>query len=563
MKTLVLGTIPDNFSPETHLPLGPWCFVNKEDIYPDWESLSFESDPFATSDELAEAARITSAYANSLIPVLTEQLNKESGTQYSEKFWRLLIMPWLLYLVQTTWERQCRLKQFLKKHQSQALTVELVKDSMDWKFSDTVDFLSRGVLNPDYNEGLYSRMLEKNLPSAWQGSYIEKSTGYNSPLNQRPTWKTWIKDAVSSRLRCRSVYGIGPINSILWSLFLSMKPTGHYLVVDQFHCKETSPELNWMLDFKKLLQSTLPACFKDIRNLGAKEEKKRARMGKVNLIGPVIYYHESNKLNLAYRVELGEKLISTQHGGNYGELKSAPLISEIEYKQSGFLSWGWEKHQDYVGNIYAAASPYLGDFRDRHHQTDDELILVSTLANLLCLRLDSTPQALQQLDYRKSKCDFLNSIKSSVLERTLYQPYSNEDGALKDRYYFERKFPGLKILEGGLYARLMKCKLLGLDHPVTTLNVALTANIPMVGFWDSKAWVMCRQATPYFEALRKAGVFFETGKAAAEQVNKIWDDVQGWWMQPEIQEARKAWCCQYARTSKLWWWEWMRVLWKL
>jgi len=109
----------------------------------------------------------------------------------------------------------------------------------------------------------------------------------------------------------------------------------------------------------------------------------------------------------------------------------------------------------------------------------------------------------------------------------------------------------------------MKCKLLALDHPVTTLSVALAANVPMVGFWDNKAWVMCRQAILYFEALQKAGVFFETGKAAAEQVNKVWDDVQGWWMQSEIQEARNAWCYQYARTSKLWWRDWMRVLWKL
>jgi putative transferase (TIGR04331 family) len=563
MKTLVLGTIPDDFSPDTHVPLGPWCFINKEEVYPEWESLSFQPDPFATAEELADAARITSEYSNSLIPAITQQLNRENGTKYSEKFWRLLVIPWLLYLVQTTWERQCRLKQFLQKHQGEAFRVDLVKDSIDWKFSDTVDFMYRGVLNPDYNAWLYSRMLERQLPSPWQVRYMEKSVRPSVRSNEMKPWRSWFKDSLMSRMRCIGVYGIGPANSIVWSLFLSAKPARGSLPPFQFGRTPTRCELNWILDFQKLLRSTVPLCFRDLENLGAKKKRIKEKTGKLSLIGPVIYYHEGQKLKLARRVEAGEKLVPTQHGGNYGELKSAPLISEVEYKHSGFFSWGWEKHEDYDGEVYPVASPYVSGLRDKHRQTNDELILVGTFANLFLLRFDSSPQALQQLEYRKSKCNFIESLKPAVFERTLYRPYPDERGAMRDRWYFEQKYPGVKILEEPLYTRIMRCKLLVLDHPLTTLNVALAANIPMVGFWDSKAWVMCRQAEPHFDAMQKAGVFFQTGKAAAEQVNKIWDDVRGWWARSEIQEARKVWCYQYARTSKLWWVEWLRVLWKM
>lgn len=50
---------------------------------------------------------------------------------------------------------------------------------------------------------------------------------------------------------------------------------------------------------------------------------------------------------------------------------------------------------------------------------------------------------------------------------------------------------------------------------------------------------------------------------AAEKVNQIWDDVEGWWKQPKVQKARKEWAWQYARTSKYWRWEWIKFLRKI
>ena len=56
---------------------------------------------------------------------------------------------------------------------------------------------------------------------------------------------------------------------------------------------------------------------------------------------------------------------------------------------------------------------------------------------------------------------------------------------------------------------------------------------------------------------------FNNGKEAAEKVNEICGDVEGWWRQSHIQKAREEWCWQYARTSKNWRWEWIKAIWKL
>ena len=40
-------------------------------------------------------------------------------------------------------------------------------------------------------------------------------------------------------------------------------------------------------------------------------------------------------------------------------------------------------------------------------------------------------------------------------------------------------------------------------------------------------------------------------------------DISRWWCTPEVQGARKLWADQFARTSRLWWWQWVVALSKL
>jgi putative transferase (TIGR04331 family) len=74
---------------------------------------------------------------------------------------------------------------------------------------------------------------------------------------------------------------------------------------------------------------------------------------------------------------------------------------------------------------------------------------------------------------------------------------------------------------------------------------------------------MTDEARPYFEALEQAGVILPDGKASALKVNQIWDHAEDWWNSRDIQEARTAWCHEYARTAASWWWPWIKTLWKI
>lgn len=568
MKRLILSTIPDDFDPDRDIPLGPWCFLGMEEIYPEWEKLPFQPEPFPSPESLANASRLTCNYANELIPVISEELNKLNGTKHSNKFWRLMIMPWLLTLIQALWDRENRLLQFIEKYKNIKMQVSLSPADAQWNFKDSADCEDRGILNPDYNDWLYSRILEQNRPGNWEVLYNKGSRSiggeHNSlqSINKYTLKEKLIELSYYLNNRWFGVYGVNPIESMLWSLYLSLKPVPHRQVKNRSFNNTLDGKVSFKTDITNILWASMPECFKDIKSL--KTKIPRTKYDRLNIVGTGIYHCEKLKYLVGLRIEGGEKIVCTQHGAGYGALQVWPYDSEVEYKQYCFFSWGWSEHEDYKGNIIPLPSPLLTKFKDRHTERISNMILVGTLSRIFAHRLISIPHGSQQIDYRKNKIDFLKHLKHTIFENTLYRFYpDNHAGALKDLSYIKKLFPEISICEGNLHSAALKCRLLVLDHPGTTLNIALAGNIPTIGFWRKTHYPMCRQFIPYMDNLKRLGLIFETGKEAAEQVNEIWDDVQGWWSQPSIQTARKEFCNEHARTSRFWRFEWAKTLWKL
>lgn len=569
MKRLILGSIPEDFDPEKDIPLGPFCFLDREHVYQDWEMLSFQPDPFPQPEAIAKACQLTCVYANNLVPELAENLNRMNNTQYSNQFWRIMIFPWLLTVVQTVVARQARLLQFIEKYKKDKIYVELIPTDVKWKFQDTSDYLKRGVVNPLYNEWLFSRILEQNLPNNWVTNYREiKEISLKEPevfLEDR-SLKQYIKRILKDKLQYSRWSGVGGVGleSLIWSIYLAIKPNRNKTT--NIHYNQTINDkidkIQLKVNISDIITSSLPVCFCNLQML--KIPNPRTRIGRLRLIGSQIYYGEKAKYFLGLCLEGGERLVCTQHGGYYGRTKACSYYPEVEYKQHSFFSWGWSEQENYTGNIKPMPSPLLAKYCEKHKRKTSDLILIGSIAYLYNFRLDTTYlQPLQSLEYRKNKVVFLENLKSTIFQNASYRPYFTDHGAINDCSYIKKKFPKISICKGNLHSEILKCKLLVLDHPGTTLSIAMVANIPTIGFWGKNHWALSRQAVPIFKAMEKTGLIFETGAAAAEKVNEIWNEVETWWTQPDIQKVRENFCHLYARTKRSWRLEWIKELWKL
>ncbi|HAZ03487.1 MAG: hypothetical protein A2W90_16660 [Bacteroidetes bacterium GWF2_42_66] len=558
MRRLILSTIPDNFNPQTDIIIGPWSLIGKENLYPEWEIFKFEPDLFETNDEISINVKITVDFAEYYMVRLSNYLNEINKTNYSIEFWRLLILPWLLTLVQTTWDRQLRVNKLLEKYSSEEIEIELVKDNIIWNFKNTLDHQQNGLLKPLYNHWLYSRLIESKISCKWKINWIEEATDVTFLGLEKKLWRKKISEWFSIKFLSSTVYGINRYQAIFFEFLLHLKlTTSDNIVKETWTKKHDSVQLDWNLDWDNLVKATLPQCFK---NITLKTIKRHTR-NTFFLVGPVLWYDEKIKLKLAREIEKGSKIIVTQHGGSYGTTKVYPFSAEIEYKQYRFFSWGWGQQENYLGNIIPLPSPLLS--RNKYKKKNSKIIFVSFRSMLYSYRIHSIPQPIQQLQHRKLKIEFFNTIKSEVKENFYYRPPINEMGSLPDKEYFKEKFPYIKILMGKLHEETMKCKLLIIDHPDTTLNIALAANIPTICFWDSNSWAFSKQSEPYFQRLRDVGILFNNGAAAARKVNEICNNVDGWWQQPSVQKARKDWVDIYARSDKNWFWIWAKTIWEL
>ena len=96
---------------------------------------------------------------------------------------------------------------------------------------------------------------------------------------------------------------------------------------------------------------------------------------------------------------------------------------------------------------------------------------------------------------------------------------------------------------------LRSCRLYVCDHFSTTFAEALAANKPTILFWDPKANALRPEAQSFYDLLRAQGILFDTPEAAAVAVNRVYDDVEAWWNEPERQKALQLFCHQFARNT--------------
>jgi putative transferase (TIGR04331 family) len=287
--------------------------------------------------------------------------------------------------------------------------------------------------------------------------------------------------------------------------------------------------------------------------------------GKLRVIGPIGVWDDVYQAQIALAVENGEIIIGTQHGCNYGTAQFFSFAGEIEYDYQSFITWGWEKHDPYSVHSIPLPSPLLTRFQNKpkYKSKKNKLLLIGTRDYLFNYRLNSEPPPLDSVKWRAENESFLNSLNSKVFCKIAYAPYPNDHGALKNTNYFKSLFPDLEILDENLNSAMFKYSVLVIDHPGTTFNIAMAANIPIIGFWNPKVWGVCKQAKSDFNELEKVGIIYRNGEQAAAKIMSIGHDINQYWASQPIQTARKAWCWKYARTDKNWSWEWVKLLWSL
>ncbi|KRO41547.1 MAG: hypothetical protein ABR67_00075 [Acidimicrobium sp. BACL17 MAG-120823-bin42] len=147
--------------------------------------------------------------------------------------------------------------------------------------------------------------------------------------------------------------------------------------------------------------------------------------------------------------------------------------------------------------------------------------------------------------------DIVKGLTSETQQNTVLRIHHGhaETGSPQDMWWTSRA-PQIRQDDGTISfsSLLSDAKLVLTSHNGTTFPETISSGVPTVIAWDSSFVQTRPEAEPVFQLMERAGMFHSTPESAAAFINRIWDDVDGWWNSPQVIDARSQFCNQYART---------------
>lgn len=563
--------------------LGEWCRRYSRRLV--WESLDAEvlEYPWINGERFFNAFNYIEELYECAIDKLSRNLNRIHGITFSDRYWRILIGPWLRWYISIMYDRYTCLQDAIDRYPD-FTTIVISPDSYVTPL-DTLEFIQLAK-DDGYNLQIFSRILVflgKSFPDiGYDITYL--------PFGQKPKRKD-VRSLISQ-------LAVGATNFV-WKLrgenrcivlkssyfpFLiqarfAVRTLGKVLnIIDNVDELRHIPKdeskrvmLKGITSNKKLFENMIdemipfdiPKVYVELFQAIREEGKRKfPRMPKAIISADGWYYDEYFKQWAAFSGEQGSMLIGVQHGGNYGSLEYIASDHEVVITDR-FYSWGW-KHKKYPDKVIPFPAPKLCCRKQIGADNKKHGILFATT---------SIPRYLFQFPFLPNMfCDYL-----SWQERFVIEVSRRRKGILRIRSHredfgwdidFRRSAKNIDVLIEGwdvpFKESLKSCRIFVGDSITTTFIESLSARKPTILFWDSKINVLKSDAQPFYEKLREAGILFDSPEDAATAVDLVYDDVETWWNEPFRQEIINDFCRNFARTEKnfyiLWLNEFERIL---
>jgi len=555
------------------LCLGAWCRTHKRADA--WNELNAEIASYHWDDR----QKLYHDYLNLrdlhevLLVELADKLNVFHGTQYSYRYWRILVGPWLLYFTQMLFDRWSMIR-YAEEHYKISGTVVLDFPSEQILPNDMEDF--RDMYSKDiWNHYLYGRIL-----SEWSAIDCEKvrcdDLGTNSVV-KRPfglrqlisSFKGYILRGVSrlSQMlgRVTDVFFIStalPLKQdLLLQLVLGQLPKLNFQlpspkVAQDFSIRKSfSLKADQYKDFEHCLRTLIPEQIPIVYLEGYSSLQNVVK----NLPWPMkpkaiftSFSYNADDVFKAWaglRVEDGAPLLIGQHGGNLG---SALWTSSEDHEISisdRYLTWGWSDGNSKQYPV--AALKQIGKADGVWNRKGSLLLVTSVMPRYSYVMGSFTVSVTQTESSLDEQYAFVRALPKDVFEKLVIRLFMPDWGwSQSDRW--REQFPDAHIDSGSapIEPLVIESRLYIATYNATTFLDSLSRNIPTIMFWNEKHWELRPSAEPYFDKLKHVGIFHSCPESAAAKVSEIWDKVHEWWNQPEVQEARESFCYRYARTPQ-------------
>ena len=248
----------------------------------------------------------------------------------------------------------------------------------------------------------------------------------------------------------------------------------------------------------------------------------------------------------------GVKIISLQHGGDYEVING--IVDQEEYLSDIFYSWSGEEVRPRSSACKILSAPSYKFHYYQNMQCSERYILFVGTTLFMYPRYDEyVGEDVYKKRYIERQLSFFSSLKKSVRKNLYIKEYYVDSGwhivSMIARAFPMLRFLGVEqtamtygavnILDRNIsFAEaLAGCKLMICDHLSTTWREALYLNKPFIMLLDRETWSFREEALESVHLMESVDIVIYAPEEAASLLNRIYEDVLGWWNQPERQKV--------------------------
>jgi putative transferase (TIGR04331 family) len=559
--------------------LGEWCRLYSQKHI--WSQLDHEVCPYHWDDreKLYRDYQLLDPIYESCLNQLAKQLNQLHQTDLPTRYWRIVIGPWLFYIIEILYDRYLSICAAEKSGKVSNVLLP-VPDSTAWAAKDYSEFRNRMIWDP-FNQYLYTEIIQfsgklpyetKDLPLLDSSKTIETTS--RKPVTGAIQKLIGMLSRLQPDKMNKAVFVnsyIKPMELARLQILLGQLPNPYppEVKTKSFPINNAMREKIAMEDgstaFESLLQKIIPSLLPTVYVEGYRDMHQRSlhvfpKNPKLIYTTNALYGDEGFKFWAGWHVTRGTKLVTSQHGGHYGLAKwSAQETHEIKVSDKNF-TWGWEEKGE-PRTIPMASGQLRSRIKNLKADPEGTILWVGVCLPRYSYWLYSFPAGPQFLDYLSDQKRFAKGVSDEVRRFLVYRLYIADYGwGQKER--LTEMLPSVKLYDGqkSFYQQLNDARLCISTFNSTTYLETFAADFPTLLFWNPNHWEVRPSAQPYFDELKEMEILHDTPESAASKLNTIYKDPFTWWQSPEIQKVRKRFCSRFARTSPHWVSEWLAEL---
>ena len=550
--------------------LGEWC--RRYDRKHIWSKMdAVVAEPYGLG--AAQKARdldYVQLVTEQLLVELTSILNAVHHTQHNQRYWNIVLGHWLRRYVAMAFNRYHVLEQALMSYEITGTTVFQAQEyslaTMDslsfiwacnddqWNhivFSNVLNYKNEITLNvdPEPLKGLqgFSSIKQKITNSTRSIKNSLKDLAGGASLRCLRNTDAFI---ISSYLPVREVIklqlSLGQLPQLWRSQdFMRVKPDAKF----RLDLKITSTPYQGFEDFVRVqLMDVIPGCYLEGYNLLLNKTKSLRWPNNPKFIFTSNNFDtdEVFKVWAGTKVNQGIPYFVGQHGNNYGTLLGIPKSPELTTPDK-FITWGWcdESEKTIPAFIFKTVCQKQGLF----DQYGGLLLIGFPLPHWL----GPTDNYYEFGEYQNEQFKFVDLLPTDVRQQLtirLHHNYKNLSWCDEQRWQDHDATIKLELGVEPIDKLIVKSRLVVHSYDSTGILETLFLNIPTICFWRHGFDHLLSDAKPYYQLLKNVGILNDTPEQAANIIVMHWDNLGAWWNSSEVQEARRAFCNQYAKTEK-------------